>query len=334
MEANQENVKAPEAPETETPIADVPDFEQGMGTQNTSEDIGFNEMIGIPASPEETQAPEIQETPESVTQQNFSKDEVAPESNDQVRYQYWQSQAAKLQKQVDETKEYAPMVDYLRSNPEAVKNLTPAGQPVAGQETAPTSQETEEFPPPPERPEQPVGFSREESFTDPASASAKHLDAMDEWRDNMSQYNSLASQYQVAVMRESYDKKIKGLEGVEEARVKTVEKQEKLVEMRDFVVTNYDLGDKVDDFITTMNSPDSINMDDLVGYYKYKNGMTAGSPAQTHQNVPSSTFNQVKRAQSVPAPMGVQSAQTNATPDPNKGFMDLLINNDKQKNIL
>ena len=74
-------------------------------------------------------------------------------------------------------------------------------------------------------------------------------------------------------------------------------------------------------------------MDDLVGYYKYKNGLSAGSPAPTPAQ-PSGNFNQVKRAQSVPTPMGVQPAQTNEAPDQTKDFMDVLISNDKQKNIL
>ena len=224
------------------------------------------------------------------------------------------------------------MVDYLRSNPEAVKNLTPGGQP-AGQAETPTSQEPEEFPPPPDRPEQPAGFSREEAFSDPASASAQYMNAMEEWRDNMTKYNSLASQYQVAVMRESYDKKFKGLEEKEAQRIEQVRAQKQVGEIREYVVANYDLGDHVDDFITTMNDPKSINMDDLVGYYKYKNGLSAGSPAPTPAQ-PSGNFNQVKRAQSVPTPMGVQPAQTNEAPDQTKDFMDVLISNDKQKNIL
>ena len=184
MEANPE--MAPETPE-------IPEMEQGMqDTQTESNNINFNDMIGIP-TPEPSEVPQSDEPAQPVVDNapeptDFSKDEVAPQGaeNDQVRYQYWQSQAAKLQNQVDEMKEYQPMVDYLRSNPEAVQSLTPGSE-----QQAPASQEgqTEEFPPPPDRPEQPIGFSREEAFTDPASASAVYLNEMDQWRDNMTQYN-------------------------------------------------------------------------------------------------------------------------------------------------
>jgi len=329
MDANPE-----QAPETN----DVPDIEQGIAqdTQTENSNIDFNDMIGVP-TPEPSEVPQSNEPAQPVVDtpeptQDFSQNEVAPQGddNDQVRYQYWQSQAAKLQNQLDEVKEYAPMVDYLRTNPEAVQNLTPQ----EGQGKAPASQEqTEEFPPPPERPEQPVGFSREEAYTDPTSASAIYINEMDAWRDNMTQYNSLANQYQVAVMRESYDEKIKALESKEAERLKQAEQRNKMSEVREYVQNNYDLGDKVDDFITTMNDPNSINMDDLVGYYKFKNGM-AGNPQPPVNKQPSSTFNQVRRAQSVPQPMGVQPAQSNTPSEPENDFMSALLKNNNKQNIL
>ena len=42
----------------------------------------------------------------------------------------------------------------------------------------------------------------------------------------------------------------------------------------------------------------------------------------------------MKRAQSVPQPMGVQPAQTNAPSDPSNDFMDMLIKDNKQREIL
>lgn len=327
MEANQE--MAPETP-------DVPEIEQGMqGTQTDSpNNIDFNEMIGI-STPEPSEVPQSTEPAQPVVDApeptDFSKDEVAPqgEENDQVRYQYWQSQAAKLQNQVDEMKEYQPMVDYLRTNPEAVQSLTPGAK-----QQAPASQEgqTEEFPPPPDRPEQPHGFSREEAFTDPTSASAVYLSEMDAWRDNMTQYNSLASQYQVAVLRESYDKKIKALEEVEGKRQEEVQAANKMTEIRQHVAANYDLGDNVDDFIQTMNDPSSVSMDELVEYYKYKKGIANNAPVAP--KAPSNAFNQVKRAQSVPQPMGVQPAQGNTPSEPSNDFMDALLKNNNKQNIL
>lgn len=186
MEANPDM-----APET----TDVPELEQGLvqDTQNNS-DIQFNDIIGVP-TPEPAETPQNDGTPQPVQdaeptpQPDFSSNEVETQGNDNVRYEYWQSQAAKLKNQLDEVKEYQPMVDYLRSNPEAVQSITPGGQTPA--EAAPTSQAQEEFPPPPAKPEQPRGFSREEAYTDPSSDSAKYIDEVDKWRDDMQHIVSL-----------------------------------------------------------------------------------------------------------------------------------------------
>ena len=150
----------------------------------------------------------------------------------------------------------------------------------------------------------------------------------------MQQYNQLSSQYQVAVMRESYNKKIEGLEKVNTERAQQAEQVQKMNEVRNYVANNYDLGENLDDFLTTMNDPNSINLDDLVGYYKYKKGMPAAPVQKPVTSQPSNTFNQLKRAQSVPSPMGVQPAQSNTPTDPTNDFMSALIKNDKQNNIL
>jgi len=332
MEANKEM-----APETPVQSQDVPDFEKGLEGTQTQTDNSFNDMLGLPSA-EETAPPKHEDTQQLVEkeimpQQDFSKQEVNSEDNEEVRYQYWQSQAAKLQNQLNEVKEYQPMVDYLRSNPEAVQSITPGGQ-TPQAEAAPTSQEQEEFPPPPERPEQPTGFSREEAYSDPASASAQYLDSVDKWRDDTQQYNQLASKYEIALMREQYNQKIEGLEKVEQQRVAQAEETKKMTEVREYVANNYDLGENLDDFLTSMNDPNSINMDDLVGYYKYKKGAGSIAPQKPVSNAPSKAFNQLRRAQSVPQPMGVQPAQTNTPSDSTNDFMDMLIKDNKQTTIL
>ena len=327
MEANE--TTAPQGPAFEQEIVDTQE-----SLQNT--DNSFEQAMGLPVM-DKDRAPQHEDTtsipvPGQETT-DFSKNEVAPESNEQVRYQYWQSEAAKLKNQLDEVKEYQPMVDYLRSNPEAVQSITPGGK--APAEAAPTSQEQEEFPPPPAKPEQPRGFSRDEAIADPNSDSAQYLDDVEKWRDDMMQYNSLASQYEIATMRESYNKKLEKLEKVEENRQKQAAQQKEMANVRQYVGSNYDLGENLDDFITTMNDPKSINMDDLVGYYKWKKGVANVQQAtpQTPQP-PSNSFKQVQRAQSVPQPMGVQPAQSNAPSDPTDNFMDAIVNSENNTNIL
>ncbi len=325
MEAN-ENM-APQPPAFEQDIVDTQESLQNA-------DNSFEQAMGLPVMDKDV-APQENEAPSptiSAPEQDFTQNEVNPNDNEQVRYQYWQSEAAKLKNQLNEVKEYAPMVDYLRANPEAVQSITPGGK--APAEAAPTSQEREEFPPPPAKPEQPRGFSRDEAIADPNSDSAVYLDSVEKWRDDMMQYNSLSSQYEIATMRESYNKKIEGLEAVEQKRQQAATQRAEMDNVRSYVSSNYDLGNDVEDFITTMNDPKSINMDDLVGYYKWKKGVAPNVGAPAPITPPSNSFKQVQRAQSVPQPMGVQPAQSNAPTNPDDGFMSAIVNSENNTNIL
>ena len=337
MEANKQNVNS------------TPDFEQEIedtGVQNENTDFTFEQEMGLPTQennappPARGTVPEEQVAPPQAPPQDFSQNEVAPEqTNEKVRYEYWQSQAAQMKNQLDAVKEYMPMVDYLRNNPKAVANLTPNGQAPDGQVPEgqqPQSGQKEEFPPPPEKPQQPAGFSREEAFSDPKSESAIYLDSIEKWRDDSQMYNQLASQYEIATMRESYNKKIDGLEKVELERKHAEQTYREMQNVRSFVGQKYNLGENLDDFINTMNDPKSINMDDLVGYYQYKNGRVPAPQAvpQTRPQ-PSQAFRQTQRAQSVPRPMGVQPAANPATAKSgSKSFMDALITDNNKHNIL
>ena len=107
--------------------------------------------------------------------------------------------------------------------------------------------------------------------------------------------------------------------------------------VRSFVQSKYNLGEDLDDFITTMNDPKSINMDDLVGYYQYKKGIAPQQgrpqpPARAPQ--PSSNFRQTQRAQSVPRPMGVQPAQNSQTSNSDNDFMSSIIKDNNNKSFL
>jgi len=329
MEANEEKQNVSSAPVFEQEIEET-------RIENENTDFTFEQEIGLPIQENNAPPPPRDTVPEEqvAPQQDFSKNEIAPDqSNEKVRYEYWQSQAAQMKNQLDAVKEYMPMVDYLRSNPEAVQNITPGNKPPA-QSAPPSEQQQEEFPPPPEKPQQPAGFSREEAFSDPKSESAQYLDGVEKWRDDMQMYNQLASQYEIATMRESYNKKISGLEKVELERKNAQRQHQEMANVRSYVKNKYDLGDNLDHFIASMNDPKSINMDDLVGYYQYKNGKAQTQTAQTPSQ-PSPSFTQTQRAQSVPRPMGVQPATNPATAESgSKSFMDALITDNNKHNIL
>ena len=322
----------------DTQNQDVPEFEKELNQTSSFDDGSFEEALGLPYEKQEAEAQSVRSQQMEIAKQEST--EVAPPQpnvnednpdNESVRSSYWQSQADQLKNKLKDVEEYMPMVDYLRNNPEAVQNISGKNTPPAE-----AQKQEEDFPAPPEKPVMPRTYSREEAYSDPSSESAKYLDEVEQWRDTMTQYNQLSAQYQVAKVQEMYDQKIEGLEKVNAEREKTVKEQQAMNEAREYVAANYDLGDKLDQFVTEMSSTDSINMDDLVGYFKYKHGIASEPQTQNAPTPPppSRAFNQAKRAQSVPTPMNVQSGQTNQQKDPVQGFMDELISGDSSKNIL
>tara|TARA_R100000353_G_scaffold51446_1_gene40798 strand:- start:2002 stop:2931 length:930 start_codon:yes stop_codon:yes gene_type:complete len=252
--------------------------------------------------------------PAETGQPEVSNEEVVPQektqNNDENRYQYWQSQADKYKNELD-----------------ALKQQQSQAQP-----EAPVEQEAdvEEFPPPPEKPKRPRTYNREEAYADPNSESARYLDEVEEWRDNISEYNSLKTQYDNAIMQEKF-------ENLEKERVEAAKKQQasqqqaaQQAEIKSHVMANYGMSEvETNDFMQKMSDPASITIDNLVQLYRLQNGNSAKG-----NEGPSPAFQQTKNAQQVPSPMGVMpSGQSNTD---NQSFedkvMDNLIGNFNSKN--
>ena len=140
-------------------------FGSDPGSDAISSAFTSGDEANTETAPETTGQPEVsnQETTEQPVQNN----------NDENRYQYWQSQADKYKNELESIKQQqaAP------AQPEA---------PVQPAEPA-----VEEFPAAPPKPQQPRTFNREEAYSDPNSESARYLDELEGWRDDINEYNSL-----------------------------------------------------------------------------------------------------------------------------------------------
>ena len=260
--------------------------------------------------------------PEGAPQGQPSHDGVEPQtevSNEEKRYQYWQSRADKLKAENDRLKQTAMQTQH---------QAPPVQQPVATQEPA-----QDEFPPPPEKPERPRAFNREEAYNAPQSESARHLDDMEQWRDNMQEYNTLKTQYQGAVMEEK-------LHDMQQERVREAQRQQAIQkenaqarQIHEHVTANYGMSDsEATDFMHKMSNPQSLNIDNLVQLYRMQQGGAAN--AQTAPAQPSDAFQQTQNAQQVPSPMGVMpsgNAEVDGKSMEDK-IMDTMIGNFNSKN--
>ena len=193
--------------------------------------------------------------------------------------------------------------------------------------------EVQKFPDAPQRPAKPRSFSREDAYSDSSSESARYLDEVDEWRDNMEEYKDLRHQYDLAVMQDKMEK-------VEASRVEDIKRQqayakrrEQIQQVDNLVQNKYGLSsEESKNFIREMSSNESLTMDNLVQLWRMRQGQ--GNPVgQPIQGNPSPTFQQTKRAQQIPSPMGVMpSTGQQAQGSTEDQIMDKMISDLDSKN--
>jgi len=306
---SQENIQT-DTPQESTNEQQYDSLEEAVfGNINEGSDSVESAFTSGNEGSEEVAAPETgqpaQETSKPVVDNN----------NDETRYQYWQSQADKLKSENAKLKESMAQQTQAPVQPQA-----------------PVQEQVEEFPAPPEKPQRPRNFSREDAYADPNSESARYLDEHDQWRDNMTEYNALKTQYDNALLQERFDKieqdKVENAKRAEAYRVQ----QQQTNEVKDYVTGHYGFSqEQANDFVQKMSNPESLTVDNLVKLYQLTESGSVNnqSPAQ-----PSDSFKQVQNAQQVPSPMGVMpSGQAN-----NDGrsledkIMDTMVGNFNNKN--
>jgi hypothetical protein len=260
-------------------------------------------------------APEGQ--PEVSTQENVQQ--PTQPNNDEKRYQYWQSQADKYKNELNAMKQ---------------AQQQPAQEQHAQQQPQePVQQPAEQFPAPPQKPQRPRTFNREEAYSDPSSDSARYLDELEGWRDDINEYNTLKSEYQTALVEERFNsyeqQRVAEAQRQQAAQQKAVQENE----IKSHVMGHYGMQEsEAVDFMSKMSDPSSITIDNLVQLYRLQgSGNAEGTQAPA---APSQQFTQTKNAQQVPSPMGVMpSGQSNVDGRTTEDkIMDKMIGNFNSKN--
>lgn len=317
------------APEHQPDVANDTGPFDGQPTESSNEfsfeDVVFGDnQTGTKEAPQETHV-DAQGNPQNPENQvNAQEGQAQAESNvdpnDANRYQYWQSQAMKAQNELQSIqKQWGPVVQQATLNAQQAQAAPNA-------DTQPVQEE--QFPEPPVKPTKPRSFSRADALEDPSSDSARYLDEVDEWRDDIDNYNTLKADYNAAVVEE----KMQSLEDDRQkaigiAKKRNAENQQKN-QIHTHVTQKYQMSpEDAAKFVEWGSHPENLSMDNLVQLYKIQNGQgTVENNGKVQP--PSDNFNQVARAAEVKSPMGVMPAQTN-TPQPQNpasGLMDGLIN--------
>ena len=311
------------APGTDTEVAqpdvtqDVPELTPEAAFDATKDKStlldDFFRANKIDESPSEEAQPEP--SPVEVTSEEAPAEE-SPVDNDVKRYQYWQSEADKARNE----------------NQELVKRLEALEQNQAQPEEMEPIEEDLSFPDPPVKPGKPRNYSRAEALEDPDSESARYLEAVDSWRDDMDEYNRLHSQYTQAVMVEERERIRQQNEDIQRAQAEKEAYNNNMSQMTNHLRNTYQASDdEIAKFVQVMDDPKNITVDNLFQLYRMQNGGQAGQQPMT-QTAPNESFEQRKRAQSVPSPMGVVPGQGSSQPSGPDSMMDSMISDYKKRN--
>ena len=283
-------------------------------------------IFGMPSAPvEEAFAPQdtgtkpIEEViagtdipPQGIPQPE--QDAMSTPSNDEVRYQYWQSQSDKQKNRVDDLEKTNQMLQ-SQMNQLMETQATPNQAPVQEQEY--------QFPDAPEKPQKPRHFSREEAYSDGNSESARFQDDYDAWRDDMDEWRGLKHDYDSELLkqeRENYQNEIKARQQHDEARR---QESRQLDSLRSHLKKTYSAEDgQIENFINTMSKPDSLTIENLWKLYSLDNGQAQGARPNAQPTGPSPSFEQTQRAQQVPTSMGVVPSLNKQT---SKGLEDRVM---------
>ena len=303
--------------------------ENQQGQVTDLEDSLFNEdsVIDDVFSPapvsDETSAPEA---PAPIAEGSATNDEQVqfapePQSNEEVRYQYWQSEADKAKNENER----------LKQTVEILQSTIKGTQPEAEAQTEESVPEPEPFRDSPEKPQRPAGFNRAEAIDDPNSASAQYLDSMDRYRDEMDTWNRDRVEYESNLLRQERESLQEEQRRQQEAYEAEQRNKEEMGNLTQQLKQQYGANDQeIAEFVETMSSPESLSVENLWKLHQMNKGQVPVQPVAQ----PSPQFNQVQRAQSVPQPMGVQTsanmAQTSKSAE--DIIMDDLISDYKSQN--
>jgi hypothetical protein len=288
----------------ESVFTDAPQGEESTQENTLTPTDAFTEASGEEAPKE---VPSTEET------------QPVDAKNDERRYQYWQSQAAQRDNQI---RELQNQVQYNQAQQQHQQ------QPQQAQP------QEEQFPAAPDKPTKPHNFNRQEAYEDASSESARYLDEVDEWRDNIQEYQSLKEDYDASMITDQL--KAQQAERAQADRVRQAQIQQagQMQEVSKLVQGHYGMSQEdTQDFIKTMSNPSSITVDNLVQLYRLQKGQGGGAPVNPGQPAqPSPSFQQAQRAQQVPQPMGVQPTAGNNQAPAEDQIMDNMISDFKSKN--
>ena len=274
-------------------------------TQGVSPDLEDNDSIGLdffnfnaaPIADEPTDevVPQLEENA------GVEANAVQPpqvEDNWEVRARYFQSE-------YDKAKPYIPIVKYIQENPQILEVIESK---LANEDKPATAVPENQKP---VRPVKPDTFNTAEAYADVNSESAKYLQSLAEYQEQLTSYSENMQL-----------NSIRAAEAAEADRQAQVEYMTRLNEVKATVKQKYQATDaEVEGFVEEMRKPESINLDNLWVLYQYKQGRLGNANPKAQ-----AIGAQNNKILAFPTPAGVSGGGSNRpqTVDANQMFNNLL----------
>jgi len=252
------------------------------------DDVPEVASVGTPVEePEDAPVDDTAPTEDS-NENNPPAPEGKPQKNDEVRYEFWQSEATKYKQELEKLNPYVDIAKFLKENPNALDAVNN----VLSQDIKPKAQErpdvTNTIPEPkkPEPPQRPEGYNRSD-LLDPDSATSKYEDARAQYQIDMINYYE---------QKENF-KETQRARAFQEEQNRLAETQRK-AEFDRQLLANGLKPEEIERFYNVMNDPRSVDPKNVISYFRVLEG------ASTQSNNRQNEFERQQKRASVPPPAG------------------------------
>lgn len=256
--------------------------------------------------------------------QNPQEVEMAAEEAQQPQdqsFQYWQSQADKRAKELEEVKsrysdleDIAPIARYIRENPQVLNSVESSLSVNKPGETL-QQENSQELAKKPEKPSKPANYDPIEATSDIESDSFKYRESMETYRDAMMDFYETREQSRdIEVQRQQ----------------EQVAQQNYMENVRSQLTNVYGFGEKESEsFIKDMSRPESLSLENLVTVWKLKN-----KPTEQQIKAPKKVQQMRSQAEklAVKQPVGIAPSQGQVARGVEDQLMDAMVADYKSKN--
>jgi len=263
-----------------------------------------------------TESPEVQ-----TQEQEIEMPAEASPKEDDESFQYWQSQADKRAKELEEVKtryqdleDIAPIARYIRENPQVLNSVESSLSANKPQENL-QQENSQDLAKKPERPSKPANYDPIEATSDTESDSFRYREAMESFRDEMMDF---------------YESRERTREYEVQKRQEQVAQQNYMENVRSQLSNVYGFDTSESEaFIQDMSRPESLSLENLVTVWKLKNKPTE-QQIKAPQKVKQMQSQREKLA--VKQPVGVAPSQGQVAKGVEDQLMDAMIADHVSKN--